>query len=229
MRAWKLWIVVSVVLVLLGVASGQSQLKKKLLSVNGQSGEVMFFEIDGHYYIDLTTLARIGNGSLTFEGNQILLNFPAASPAVPVQPAAQASPGMSADFMYAAVQNLGQIKEWRSVTAYALQNGVPGTGARLLLMRDKATDGLRQATVAAYTASDKQALKLLATHYDNVLKWFNQVYDARKNMATANYSMTPDAMSQDPQFQKLARCYDFLGAMLPSGTFSDDGSCQASN
>ncbi len=227
MRVWKACSIAALILLMASVSVAQSQLKKKTLVLNGQSGEVTFFEIDGHFYIDLTTLARIGNGSLAFDGNQIVLTLP--STAMPSAPVSQDSGAMSPEFMSAAVQELGQIKEWRSFTAYGLQNALPGTGARLLLLRDKASDGLRQATVAAYTPDDKQALKLLNTHYNNVLKWFNKVFDARKNMAAANYSMNPDALAQDPQFQTLVRCHDFLSSMVPSGTYSDDGSCPALN
>ena len=45
-------------------------------------------------------------------------------------------------------------------------------------------------------------------------------------MATGNYSMSQDPLKNDSQYQKIVTCSDFLNTMIPSGTFSDDRSCQ---
>jgi hypothetical protein len=220
------WRLCFAVLLLAGTGLGQTQLQKKTLVLNGQSGAVTFFEIDGHYYIDLSTLARIGNGSLSFSGNQITLNFPPAASTDTAPSADQAPVGLSDNFMTTAIQELNVIKEWRSIIAYGLTRNVPGDGSRLVLNRDKAAEGLRLSTVAASTPSDKQALSLLTIHYNNVSKWYSRMVEARKNMATANYAMSEDALKDDPLYQKIVSCSNALGTMLPSGTFSDDGSCQ---
>lgn len=229
-NSWRFGIIL-LVLFIGCLAMAQSRLQKRTLVINGRSGVVTFFEIDGHYYIDLRSLARIGNGSLSFDAQQISLNFPvnapkasAASGHPPIN--GQVSSGMSARFMNAAIQDLGVIKEWHSTIALGLQNGVPGTGKRLALNRDKAAEGLSLAKVAATTPSDEQSLQLLTAHFNNVLKWYNQMVDARKNMNTANYSMSTDRLNDGDVYQKIVRCSNFLTTMIPSGTYSDDGSCQ---
>ena len=183
--------------------------------INGRSGVVTLFEIDGNYYIDLKSLARIGNGSLSVDTQRISLNFPAAAANAPVASGhpptdPQANSAMSSKFMSAAIQDLGVIKEWSSTIALGLQNGVPGTGKRLALNRDKAAEGLSLARVAATTPSDEQSLRLLTAHFNNVLKWYDQMVDARKNMNTANYSMSAGALDDGAVYQKIVSCSNFL-------------------
>jgi hypothetical protein len=48
---------------------------------------------------------------------------------------------------------------------------------------------------------------------------------ARKSM-DASASMDPDALNDDPLFQKIKTCADFLPSMLASGAFADDPSCR---
>jgi len=91
--------------------------------------------------------------------------------------------------------------------------------------RDKAAEGLHQAQIAASNSSDQGALQLLTTQYNNVNQWYEKMVVARQNMATGNYAMTPNAFRQDPTYQAMEACHKFLSTMIPSGTFSDDGSC----
>ncbi len=220
------WRIAAMVVAGLGLALAQGQPQKRILVINGQSGEASLLEINGRCYIDLETLARIANGTLAFQGEQIILTLPAAgaeAAAAPAQPDQAA--GMSDGFMKEAVQALAKIKQWRSAIAYALQHGLPGDGSRVFIVRDRAAESLRMATVAASTDSDQNARQLLANHFDNVNAWSTQMVEARRSMSTANYSMSPDALNNDPQYQKIARCSDFLGTMLASGKFEDEAAC----
>lgn len=211
----------------LGIALAQGQPQKRTLVINGQSGEASLIEINGRSYIDLETLARIANGTLAFQGEQIVLTLPGggSDAGAAVQPDNGAQAGMSDGFMKAAVQALGTIKQWRSAIAYALQHGLPGDGSRVFIVRDRAAESLRMATVAASTDSDQNARQLLANHFDNVNAWSTQMVEARRSMSTANYSMSPDALNNDAQYQKIARCSEFLGTMLASGRFEDEAAC----
>jgi len=221
------WRIIAAILALAAVALGQASQQKHTLVVNGQSGEATIVEINGRSYIDLETLARIANGSLSFQGGQIFLTIPppaADGPATVPADSQTTDSGLSNDFMRAAIQDLATIKEWHSTLAYAIQRGVPGDGSRLFVYRDKAAQELKLATVAVLTSADQNALQLLTAYFNNVQKWSNMLVESRKSLGTANYSMSPTALNDDPLYQKISRCSQFLGVMLASGKFEDDGS-----
>jgi hypothetical protein len=221
------WWIIAVVLAFSGVAPTQDNRLKRTLVVNGQSGDATIVQINGRSYIDLETLARIANGSLSFQGTRIVPTIPSSSadtpPMVPADRQATDS-GLSNDFMRAAIQDLATIKEWYSTLAYAIQRGVPGDGSRVFIYRDKAAQGLKLATVAASNDPDQSALQLLTTHFNNVQKWSNALVESRKSLGTANYSMSPNALNDDPLYQTITRCSQFLGTMLAGGKFENDGS-----
>jgi len=221
------WWIIAAVLAYSGVALGQANQQKRTLVVNGRSGDATIVQINGRSYIDLETLARIANGSLAFQGNQIVLTIPSSPADVPAMVPADGqptAPGLSNDFMNAAIQDLATIKEWYSTLAYAIQRGVPGDGSRVFVYRDKAAQDLKLATVAVSTDSDRNALQLLTAHFNNVQKWSNMLIESRKSMGTANYSMSPDALDRDPLYQKITRCTQLLATTLPDGKLDDDGS-----
>lgn len=220
---------------LAGMASGQNKLEHRTIIVNGRSGDITIFRVSGHSFVDLETLVHLFNGTITYEGNNIVLTFNSSTapvPAAPNSPPATAMPpqappnALSQDFMTAAVQELGVLKDWRSVMAYGITRGVPGDGSRMVLAQNKATDALRMAQVAASTDADRSAFQLLQADFNNVNKWYKKLVEGRKNMTTGNYSMSQDPLKNDSDYQKIVACSDFLGQMIPSGTFSDDGSCQ---
>ena len=208
------------------IARAQSQQQTRTVVINGHSGQATVFQIDGHSYIDLETLARIANGSVSFQGGQIVLAFPSDGVASsPTKPAAADSSSLSGDFSRAAVQELGILKNWESAMGYALQKAVPGDGSRMVVFRNRATEGLRLAGVAATTDPDRSAMQLLTNHFHQVDSWYNTLVEARKSMSTADYSLSEEGVSSDPAYQKISACSKFLGAMLATGKYSDDGSC----
>ena len=225
-RSTRWWILLAVVAFSSGAFAQASQ-QRRTLVVNGQSGDATIVQINGRSYIDLETLARIVNGSLSFQGTRIVLTIPssAADTTATVSADRQAADsGLSNDFMRAAIQDLATIKEWYSTLAYAIQRGVPGDGSRVFIYRDKAAQNLKLATVAASSDPDQSALQLLTTHFNNVQRWSNTLVESRKSLGTANYSMSPNALNDDPLYQTITRCSQFLGTMLAGGKFEDDGS-----
>jgi hypothetical protein len=218
-NAWKFFVVV---VILTGIAAAQTSQKKQTLVVNGHNGEAIVYQIDGRTFIELETLVRIANGSLSFQGNQIVLSLPAAD----ASPAASATPaGMTPDFKRAAIDHLGDIKEWINIVVYALKNGVPGDGSRLVVLHDRAAESLRQAQVTVSSGAGQNAFQLLQNNFDNLSKWSDKLIRERRSMDTGKYSISPDAMNNDPTYQKISNCTKFLGNMIPSGQFADDGSC----
>ena len=200
----------------------QSDVQEYTLVLNGQSGRILVYRINGHAFVDVDALARIGNGAATIEGHQLILTLAAASGSTLASAPAE---GMTRDFMTAALKDLAQIKDWHTTIAQALQRGVPGDGSRLGVFHDRAAEGLHLATVAASTHSDQEALRLLTNHFNQVDRWKRKMVDARKSMSTANYSMTPDALEKDSEYQGIASCTQFLGSMLAGGKYEDNGTC----
>jgi hypothetical protein len=204
-----------------GVLAAQDAFHEKTLVVNGHTGTAMIYQIGGKSYVDLETLARIGNGSIGFSGDKIIVNLTADAHSSH-QPAPS---GMSNDFMRAALQDLSTLKEWTSTLAYAIQRGVPGDGSRLVTFHDRAADQLKLARVAATNEEDENALRLLTNHFNLVSKWSDKLVAERKSMSTGKYSMNPNALANDESYQKITGCAKFLGTMLPSGEFHDNRAC----
>ncbi len=216
-----------VVLLLMAGSSVSQTAQNRTLIVNGQSGQVAVLQIEGRSFVDLAALAQIANGSLGFQGNRITLTLPAASAGTPPansSPLPSGGSSFSKSFMKAGIEFMSVIREWRSAQANALQNGYPVTAAWVANYRSQAQQNLSLASVAASTDSDQQALQLLTYELQNMDKWSNKVLEARKNMDAAKY-MSPDALNNDPLFQKILNCAHSLASMASSGQFEDDGSC----
>jgi len=220
------WILVCTALVLSGNAAAQSTHKTQTLSINGHSGETIIYQIDGKSYVDLESLIRIGNGSMSFKGDQIILSFPTIDTASSGHESGTASNlNLSAEFMRNAVQTVGILKDWTNTLTYAVQRGVPGDGSRLVVFHDRAGEALRLTRVAASSDADQNALHLLTNHFNTVSAWSDKLVNERRNLDTGKYSISPDALKNDDTYKKINACTRFLSTMLPGGTFQDDYSC----
>lgn len=223
-RLW--WTFPCALLILLGVGASQSSHMSRSLSINGHTGDVTVYQIDGRTYVDLESLVRTGNGSMSFKGDQITLSFPAPDG----NSAASDGKGsgdrnLSADFMNASVKTLAVLKDWTNTLAYGIQRGVPGDGSRLVVFHDRGSEALHLATVAASSSRDQDALHLLTNQFNTVSAWSDKLAGERRNMDTGKYSISADALKNDDTYQKITACTKFLNRMLPSGTYQDDYSC----
>jgi hypothetical protein len=222
------WLTV-LILSLCGLTAAQVQPQNKSLVINGQTGDASVIQVNGRSYVDLEALARIGNGSLGFRGNQIILNLSPGSAAAPATPAPQPEPtgptGLTRDFRMAGIDTIAQMREWGTALATAIQGGFPVTDQWVAGYRDQAAHSLSQATTAASTSADRQALQLLTSEFESVKKWSDKLVDARKSMSAGNYALNPDALRNEPLSQKIIACGHFLAPMLAGGDFRDDPSC----
>lgn len=197
------------------LALPQSVRQLRTLIVNGQSGEAPVVQAGGHTYVDLEALARIANGSLAFEDEQIVLTIPASSTA----PAADSA--FSKSFMRAAIEELSIIREWRNALKNGIEHSYPITDDWLSLYRGQAVDGLRRASVEATTDADRSALQLLTNELNNMEALAGKYME--KNEAV-QYT-PPDSLRDDPMHQRILTCARSLAAMISSGNFVDDGAC----
>ena len=178
-------------------------------------------QVDGHSYIDIETLAQITNGSVKFESNQIVLiipnsNFDANS--------LQASAALSKDFASAAIATLAEMKEWKGVLGTMVTFGLGVDGSWAQIYHERTQTSLEQATVAASTNSDHNALQLLGNQFANLAKWESVFFAERQNHDGAR-SVAPNSLQNDPVLTKFSNCGKFLATMLGSGIFADNPSC----
>lgn len=205
-------------------AVSQNDVRNRSLAVNGHKGNAEVVELGGRDYIDMNALVQITQGTLSFQGDQIVLTLPMSQPGT--QNAGTSDPNtLSREFMKAGVEEITLLREWASPLANAIDNGFPITEQWVSGFRAKAADGLRMASVAASNPGDKSAFELLKQEFQFVDKWSNKLLQAQESMDTAKYSTSPGALKNEPDSQKILSCAHSLEAMLTSGTFQDDGSC----
>jgi len=207
-----------------GLVLAQASQQSGKLVVSGQSGQAPVLQLNGKSYVDIEGLARLLNGSLRFDGNEITLTLP--GPAAGTSTIASPSPGtnsaFSQEFVKAGIEEMTVIREWRSALVSAVQNGFPLTDDIVAGFRGQALANLRLTESAASTDSDRNAYHLISNVFDNMQKLSNKVLAARKNMSY----ISPDTLKNDALFQKILNCTRSLASMAASGQFQDDGSCR---
>jgi hypothetical protein len=205
--------------------SAQVTPQNRELVVNGKSGEATTVQINGRTYVDLETLTRIANGSLGFRGNQVTLVLPGADQDVSAATAGAQPTGLTQNFRSAAIETLAQMREWASAMGNAIQHGYPITENWASDYRAKAAASLGQAGASAAGDSDHNLLQLLTNEFQNVEAWSNELLKAKENMDTAKYSMSSDALRNEPLSQKIIQCGRSLASMLGRAQFADEPTC----
>lgn len=205
-----------------GPVVGQAKGKKKTLVVNGHTAAEAVLQIDGHAYVDIETLAQITNASLSIQPDQLVLTMPVADAAP-----AKAATEMSKDFAKTGIAQLAEMREWKGAIAGVIRLGLPaGTwlGPFLQDYRSRAEKSLEQASVAATTASDQQALQLLKNEFTNLRDWDGQTQAAIQAL-NAEQTVNPIAKQSDPLLAKISECGNYLNVMMVSREFADNSSC----
>jgi hypothetical protein len=171
--------------------------------------------------VDIETLAKITNGTVTIEPSRIVLTIPASNPGAAPLPAPE---GLSRNFASAAITVLAEMREWRGAIGTILTLGAPVVGTWPKDYHDRAEASLMQVAVAASTASDQQALQLLRNEFANITAWANDVVGTRQAM-NATKTVDPTLMQNDLILAKISDCSRLLGVMIVSGAFADYSSC----
>jgi hypothetical protein len=189
------------------------------LAISGQPGHARVIQVDGANYVDIEGLARILNGSMSFNGNQIVLTLNGGNTAA--SGASDGTQGFSKDFLNAGIEAMSQLREWHASLKNAIERSYPISEEWISVFRRNSQQSLRLAQVAASTDADKNAYPLLANEFNNM----NRLSDKYlKMVANMNY-IAPDSLSNDPLEQKLVACGHFLVNMVSSNQLADDGSC----
>jgi hypothetical protein len=209
--------------------SAQTGEESRTLVINDHSGKVAVLKMEDKTYIDLQRLVQIGDGSISYEGNRIVLTISCTetnSSAVLAETERTPATQLSREFAKAAIEEISLMREWASTLANAIQNGYPVTDNWVTNYRAQAQGGLAIASSAVSTDGDRNGLELLRKEFESVREWSNKLLEARKSMNAAKYALSPSELHNDPLSQKIVSCGHFLGQMMASGNFQDDPSCR---
>jgi hypothetical protein len=204
----------------------QSPPQSVIVKVNGSSGDARAVQINGKSYVDIESLARITNGSISFHGNQIVLTLPTSSAggggATAASSATQpAKPEFSKEFLRAGIEEMSVIREWRIAIVNAVQNNQPVMDEWVSGYRRTAEEKLSLASVALNTDSDRKAFPLLQNEFNNMQKLSDKYLALHKS---SSYT-SPNSFDNDSLDQQVLSCSKALAAMAASGQFQDDGNC----
>ena len=208
--------------------AAQTQHPGLTLLVPGCTVEAPAVQIQGRTLVDVQDLARIANGSLSFDKNRIILTVPRCD-ASKTAGDDTTQPRFSGAFTKAGIEAMASIREWGGMLTITVQNGYPlgntMAGNTIMAYQGRAADGIAFASSAASTDSDNRGLELLRNEFNNVQAWAETFTKARNSMNATNLTVSEAAVKNDPEIQKLVHCGQFLAQIFADGTFRDDAAC----
>lgn len=158
------------------------------------------------------------------EGTIVIYVWDAAAPLA--EGSGEIDPRLSRDFATSGLGAMNMLREWQRHLAYTIRSGYPLSESWIALDRDRADAALRLAALATSTEADRIALRDLTREFDTLQQWSDALIEANRQLALAEYYMSPEKLQNDPLFQKTTACGDFLTTMLSSGRLAEDRSCQ---
>jgi hypothetical protein len=223
----SVWVVAAVAMFVVMVGLVQAAQQGTVLVLSGYTETVPVMQVNGKNYVNVEALARATNGSMSFNGNQIVLTLPAAgsgggaAASQQAAPAASQNAGFSKEFLTAAIEEMSTLREWHSALASAIANGFPVTGELVGPYQAQAVTNLRLMQVAVSTQSDQGAAQLISNAYQKMKQLSDKYVAKRANLEFVG----PNALKNDPLDQSLIACGKSLRSMAGSGQFVDDGTC----
>lgn len=192
----------------------------KNLVIAGYQGSVPVKQIEGKDYVEIQALARLANGSINFDGEQITLALPPPGTEAAITEG-EGSNGFSREFLRAGIEELAAIREWHGALEAAVRGQIPLWQISLGSYQSRAKTNLQFVEVAAVTNGDRSAAQLVVNEFQE-MKQLNDEYVSQA--ASANY-IDPDSFVDDPLNRAVTVCGQALESMAASGRFVDNGSC----
>ena len=202
------------------IAVSQGEIKS--LALSGYKGSVPVTRVEGKEYVEIDALARLANGSVSFNGDQITLTLPVPSAEGAGTEESAAKEKFSSEFLRAWIEEMATIREWHTALATAIKSQTPIWQSWLGSYQSRAAKDLQLVTVSAKTDADRRAVPLIENEYQT-MKQLNDAYVSQK--ASVSY-ISPDSLADDPLDQSVTRCGQALESMAASGQFLDTGSCR---
>ena len=216
--------VIATVLTAVGMllANGRAQTPQKgsTLTIAGHPGEALLLQVNGKSYIDIETLARLTQGTLSFKTNQTILTLPPPDAAAPA-PAPHAVAGFSRAFTQAGIEEMSVIREWRVAIVNAVRNNSPASEDWISTQHRLAEKNLALASAAASTDDDRSAYPLLSTEFNN-MQSLSELYLAIRKQGTF---ISPDTFHSSPLEDQILSCARGFVAMTESHEFQDQPAC----
>lgn len=228
MRRMKRRSLIAAFLMIVVMASAQTQRQEEKLSVQGYAGEASVVRLQGREFVELQDLARITNGSLSFERGRIILTLARRDGSDQAVDDAGKT-GFSPAFRRAAIEAMASIREWGGMLQVIVQNGYPlgkaMSGNTVRAYQGRAADTLALAAAAASTDSDHRGIELLRNEFNNLQVWADSFVDARNSMRAVDLTTSENSLNNDSDAQKIISCGQFLAQMFAGGTFEDNAAC----
>jgi hypothetical protein len=205
-------------LMLPALGSAQTTHKAATFTVAGHAGEAQLLQVNGKSYVEVETLARLTQGTLSFKGNQTILTLPTTeAPA----PAAHAQAGLSKAFIQASIEEMSVIRDWRTTIVNAVQANTPIAEDWLSSQHRLSEKDLALASAAASTDDDRNALPLLSAEAGNMQK-LNDLYIAMRKQAAF---ISPDEFHNGPLEDQILNCAQGFASMTVTHEFQDQAAC----
>ena len=194
--------------------------QKASLTVKGYPGRAPVIQVNGKSYVEIESLARLTNSSISFQANQITLTLPAPV-ATPVPAQADQPARLSRDFLRAGIAEMAVIGEWRTAIANAIQNNYPVTEDSADSYRRNAASKLELAATTVVTEPDRSVLLLFRNEFDKMRGLSDKYLAIRKSLTY----ISPDSLDNDPLNQQIQACARGLAALTSSDQLPDVAAC----
>jgi hypothetical protein len=199
--------------------SSQTPQKATTFTIAGHKGVAQILQVNGKSYVEIETLARLTQGTLSFKATQTTLTLPPlGSEAQASAPHAKA--GFSTAFVQAGIEEMSLIREWRIEIVSAVQNNTPVSEEWVSTHHRLADKTLALASAAVSTDDDRSAFPLLTAEFNNMQK-LSELYLALRKQASF---ISPDNFDI-PLEEQILSCARGFVSMTENHEFQDQASC----
>ena len=201
------------------MAAAQTARQLRTLTIRGYSGEATVVHSENRVLVDVQDLVRITDGSLSFEGDHVVLTL-----------AADKDPNrFSHAFTKTGIEAMASIREWGGTLMITVQNGYPVgntmAGNTIMAYQGRAGDSVALASAEASTEADRRGVDLLQNEFRNVQSWSDAFIKARASLNAATLTTSATPIQENPEVHKMMECGQFLTQMFASGRFEDNLVC----
>jgi hypothetical protein len=201
------------------IGGAQTPQKASTFTIAGHAGEAQILQINGKSYVEIETLARLTQGTLSFKANQTTLTLPSSDSGGQAS-APHAKAGFSTAFVQAGIEEMSVIREWRIAIVNAVQNNTPVSEDWVSTHHRLADKALALASSTASTDDDRNAFPMLTAEFNNMQK-LSELYLTLRKQASA---ISPDNFDISLEDQILSCARGFV-TMTESHEFQDQASC----
>jgi hypothetical protein len=200
--------------------NSQTPPKSTALTISGHSGEAPLLQINGKSYVEVEALARLTQGTLSFNVNRTILTIPPATEGAKAS-APQPKLGFSRAFIQAGIEELSLIREWQIAVVNAVQSNTPLTEDWVNDHRSLTEKNLALASASASTDDDRSGYPLLAAEFSNMQKLSDRYLTMRSQIKF----ISPDLFDSDPLEKQILSCARGFASMTASHEFQDEPAC----